>query len=1055
MFVLHGSWVPPSSMRPGRFLIWAEDTVKAAKYRPHSKAAAVGDRPGSHPFQVDSEDLYTIIDALTEEASIRLHDEDCFPTEVLAFLPSDKFMPRPSLEPDRPGTAKGRETIGLAPWSLAGLALDADKALPLLATGRLAGKDWRGGDDWNYWQHAAWWVESLITRERFLPAISVKREGRNSFAYTFGWLAAVGQLEERQQLQELSASMPDVCRALVLEENAGKNYLPPAPEVLTADFVQQALDKTVRNTLRQKDDKPPVRKKRGISLSKSASPAHCWLDSLQTGSAEIIGDSDEMWDLYFSWQEWASRAPEVEAQTRYRTCFRLEPPGSSNDVMGSDKYWMLRFLLQDRADPSLLLPVESLAGETGVQKLFPYALHKLRTDLEQAANIFPPLAPILTSSLPGHFLITTGEAYQFLREAAEQLERSGFKVFLPSWWAEAPQPVALKLKINTPKPAYQSSGLLGMDALTDFNWEISLGGETVDPEEFRRLAELKTPLVQVRDRWVELDPKQIKKLLKFLQKSSNTGLTTGQALAYSMREDAGGIPVEDVEAEDWFAEALDKLKGKADFTLLPQPRAFQGALRPYQLRGFSWMAFLSRYGLGGCLADDMGLGKTIQFLALLLYLRQQGWTKGPALLVCPTSVLGNWQHESERFAPTLKVMVHHGPDRLKDGSFSTAAKQHDLVLTTYGLAHRDRSVLGRVHWDGIILDEAQKIKNHLAKQTKSIRALKAGYRLALTGTPLENRLGELWSIVDFLNPGYLGSYTHFNKRFVVPIERHGNQIQEQRLKRLVQPFILRRTKLDPNIISDLPEKQEIKQYCSLTREQASLYQAVVNDCLKAADDTAGIKRKGIILASLTRLKQICNHPAQFMRTREISLKRSGKLQRFTELLDEIRQQGEKALVFTQFTQMGKLLKTFLEERYGQEVLFLHGGIPARKRDEMVKRFQQGEDGTAPDIFLLSLKAGGTGLNLTAANHVFHFDRWWNPAVENQATDRAFRIGQQRNVLVHKFICQGTVEERIDMLLEEKQALADDIVGSSENWLTELSTEELQNLLHLEADAAGL
>jgi SNF2 family DNA or RNA helicase len=450
----------------------------------------------------------------------------------------------------------------------------------------------------------------------------------------------------------------------------------------------------------------------------------------------------------------------------------------------------------------------------------------------------------------------------------------------------------------------------------------------------------------------------------------------------------------------------------------------------------------------------MGLGKTIQTLALAQRLKEEmGQLPAPVLLICPTSVVTNWQKESERFTPNLTTLVHQGSQRHQNGAFVTAVQNVDVVLTSYALARRDEEMLKQVNWLGVVLDEAQNIKNANTKQARVIRSLPAGFRLALTGTPVENRLSELWSILHFLNPGYLGSQTKFRERFAIPIERNGDEGAAQQLRTLTRPFILRRVKTDPTVIQDLPDKQEVKVYCHLSEEQATLYEAVVRDAMQAieAEEEGGIGRKGLVLSMLMQLKQICNHPAQYLHQTGAynsfeDNDRSGKLGRLQALLDEILAEGDRLLIFSQFTEMAGLLKQFIQERFGVGVLYLHGGTPPTRRAEMVERFQQEKGG--PPVFVLSLKAGGTGLNLTRANHVFHFDRWWNPAVENQATDRAFRIGQTRNVLVHKFVCLGTLEERIDQMIEDKKALAESIIGSGENWLTEMSTAGLRELVKL-------
>ena len=466
---------------------------------------------------------------------------------------------------------------------------------------------------------------------------------------------------------------------------------------------------------------------------------------------------------------------------------------------------------------------------------------------------------------------------------------------------------------------------------------------------------------------------------------------------------------------------------------------------------------------GGILADDMGLGKTIQMLTLLQHYKEaHGALPAPVLLVCPTSVVTNWDKERARFTPALTAMLHQGPDRLRDAEFIAAARGVDLVLTSYAIARRDGAALAQVNWLGVVLDEAQNIKNPDTKQARTIRGLPADFRFALTGTPVENRLSELWSIMHFLNPGFLGPRSRFRQEFALPIERYGDEEATQRLRRLTQPFILRRLKTDPTVIQDLPEKQETKVYCHLSAEQATLYQAVVEEALQniATAETTGedMSRRGMVLSMLMKLKQVCNHPAQFLHQAGADYAvtddetRSGKLARLAQMLEEITAENDRALIFTQFAEMGHLLRHFLQARLGIPTQFLHGGTPPKQRDRLVQRFQ--EDPHGPPVFILSLKAGGTGLNLTRANHVFHFDRWWNPAVEDQATDRAFRIGQQRNVLVHKFVCVGTLEEQIDAMIAQKKALAESVVGGGENWLTELSTADLRQLVTLRREAVA-
>jgi SNF2 family DNA or RNA helicase len=562
--------------------------------------------------------------------------------------------------------------------------------------------------------------------------------------------------------------------------------------------------------------------------------------------------------------------------------------------------------------------------------------------------------------------------------------------------------------------------------------------------------------VQVRGRWVLLQPDQVEAAIAFWEKQrARAELSWREALGLALgaQTEVDGLAVSEVELDGWLADLVKTLQDHSALETLPTPQGFVGQLRPYQVRGFSWLSFLRRWRFGACLADDMGLGKTIQAIALLLHEREANPELAPALLICPTSLVGNWQREVGRFAPGLPVMIHHGIGRAEGSDFVQRSLHNALVISTYGLARRDIDDLTRVRWSHIILDEAQNIKNPLTKQARAIRRLIGDHRVALTGTPVENRLAELWSIMSFLNPGYLGGLDSFRRTFALPIERYQDQDSSQRLRTLVHPFILRRLKTDPQVIQDLPEKFEYKVYCNLTREQTTLYEAIVGDALarlQSVDPAQAMERRGMVLAMLTRLKQVCNHPVLYLADGSETAARSGKLNRLSEMLEEVLAVGDRALIFTQYAQMGFLLQHHLQQVFGQEVLFLHGGTPQKQRDRMLLRFQEEEH--APSIFVLSLKAGGTGLNLMRANHVFHYDRWWNPAVENQATDRAYRIGQTRDVQVHKFICAGTLEERVDALIESKRALAESVIGAGEDWLTELTTDDLRDLVALRGEA---
>jgi SNF2 family DNA or RNA helicase len=570
--------------------------------------------------------------------------------------------------------------------------------------------------------------------------------------------------------------------------------------------------------------------------------------------------------------------------------------------------------------------------------------------------------------------------------------------------------------------------------------------------ELLALTRMKSPLVKVRGQWVEVDASEIQTAIDFLKRNPGGRLAVRDVIRMEIGVDtqAGPLEIGGVTASGALGDLLNRLKERSPNVELVQPEGLSASLRPYQVRGFSWLSFLKGLGLGACLADDMGLGKTVQTLAFLQRERENGEQR-PVLLVCPTSVVNNWQKEAAKFTPNLPIFVHHGSSRKRGGEFQSAAAAHGIVLSSYALLQRDQEALAGVQWAGIILDEAQNIKNAGTKQARAARSIEASYRIALTGTPVENHVADLWSLMEFLNPGLLGSEGSFRKRFFVPIQVYSDVRASENLRRITAPFILRRSKTDKKIIADLPDKFEANIFCNLTKEQASLYEAVVKNAQAAIEKSAGIERKGLVLATLMKLKQVCNHPAQFLKDNSAIDGRSGKLTRLSEMIEETIEAGDRSLVFTQFSEMGELIQRHLRESFGLDVIYLHGGTPRKRRDEMVERFAQ-PDG--PRVFLLSLKAGGTGLNLVQASHVFHFDRWWNPAVENQATDRAFRIGQTKNVQVHKFVCAGTLEEKIDAMIERKKDVAGKVVSSGESWISEMSNTQLRDLFELRKEAVA-
>ena len=694
------------------------------------------------------------------------------------------------------------------------------------------------------------------------------------------------------------------------------------------------------------------------------------------------------------------------------------------------------------------------------------AMVKLLTPISEASKRLEWVKELVeTNSIYKPLAWSPQDAHRYLQDIPS-LEESGLVVRVPDWWnrKSPPRPrVSGNLESNT-------TSVVGMAALLSFSINVSLGGEPLTDDEIEQILESDGGLIQLRGRWTEVDPDKLSEALDHWRYVEAAVNQDGISFLEGMRLLAGvSLSKSDASAQiesvkEWsgitagpqLAQMLAQLR-HPDSTTQASPKGLHAELRPYQQVGVNWLKFTTQLGLGACLADDMGLGKTIQVIALLLHLhradgRRKKMSVQPSLLVVPASLIANWHSEIAKFAPDLKVFIAHRSetdvDFRSDDELASAIDGHDVVITTYGMITRLDSLRSR-DWNLVVLDEAQAIKSATTRQTKAVKQLNGVARIALTGTPVENRLGDLWSLFDFLNPGLLGDSATF-KRFTKSLAKASSAAYAP-LRSLVQPYILRRLKTDKRIIADLPEKTEVATYCGLTKPQAALYEQSVRELKSTLEEVDGIKRRGIVLSYLMRFKQICNHPSQWKGDSEWDAKHSAKFQRLAALCEELADRQEKVLIFTQFREITDTLSTFLESIFRQSGLVLHGGAAVAKRKKMVESFQR-DDG--PPFFILSLKAGGTGLNLTAACHVVHFDRWWNPAVENQATDRAFRIGQKKNVMVHKFICRGTIEERIDMMITEKQAIADNVLDEgTDQLLTEMSDDQLLSFVALDINKA--
>jgi SNF2 family DNA or RNA helicase len=1044
MIILHAGYTDNS------LLLWGEKSVEegpATQLGTRSRQTPQALSAGRKPYPYDAgEKSAEALQGLLPHPGLAAGNLG----EAVAWLPTRANAPIPS-SPLIAGEDVSLGKVKLAPWAVTVYPLSVADAVGFLCN--CAGKRMLRagvivGPDLAYWAESLRHAGSIVTRQQYLPSVAVVGK-----EYRAVW-QPIWAGDEATRLAELARHMPAIGRAL---SGPGATTLPETPAiVILKQFISAATDFLVRSCTGE-DSRLGSRGRRQNSGFDSVHDA--WLHGLQSPDGVIEGDEAELARLKAQARDW--RRPIAAAVTSpFRLCLRLEEPGQGPETLARPKKapperWYLRYLLQPHDDPSLLVPLSD-AWKARSRKASPLKLHGanvreyLLSSLGQAAGVSPAIAASLETAKPAGYLLDTNGAHKFLTEEAAVLEQAGFGVMLPAWWTRKGTKARLVVRANVKSPRMQGGGL-SLESLVKFNWEMALGDHQLTLRELEDLANLKAPLVNVRGQWVELNPAEIQAAIEFWKKQDSGEVTVRDMVQMALGSNDGGsqLEVEGVQASGWAGKLLEQLEGNAVLDELSPPESLSGTLRPYQVKGYSWLAFLRQWGLGACLADDMGLGKTIQTLALI----QRDWEtngKRPVLLVCPTSVVNNWQKEAARFTPELPVLVHHGVGRKKGETFKEEAQRHAIVICSYGLLQRDVKLLQEVNWSGVALDEAQNIKNPETRQARAARSLRAEYRISLTGTPVENNVGDLWSIMEFLNPGFLGTQTEFKRNFFVPIQTRRDPDAAQRLQRITRPFILRRLKTDKSIISDLPEKLEMKLFCTLTREQASLYAAVLQETEETLEEAEGIQRRGLILGTLSKLKQVCNHPAQFLGDNSSIRDRSGKLARLEEMLEEVMEVGDRALVFSQFAEMGDILRRHLQETFGCEVLFLHGGVPRRQRDRMVERFENGADG--PPIFMLSLKAGGTGLNLTRANHVFHFDRWWNPAVENQATDRAFRIGQTRNVQVHKFICAGTLEEKIDELIEGKKEVAEKVIGAGEGWLTELSNQELREIFALRKDA---
>jgi superfamily II DNA or RNA helicase len=998
--VVHALWSPGRGV-----LLWAEDGERPATGRSRALRTA---RP--HPF------------AAPADALAALHPGT--PTQVTLLLPAHAGGPAASPELVRSAqTTAARGEPELRAWAVPAVAVHpAELDDPA--------DELRYGASVAHLRAVAAFADDLARRGHVLPTLDTTGAGARA-----RWRPVV-QGVDLAALEALVAAMPPVARA-ELPTGAGG---PADPGALLVDALDVLVDAAVRDRLARA----------GTAHRGGRGAVDAWLAALTSPDGRLSANA-RIGPLTETLQVWDAVGTEPPGAAR--ACFRLAEVRALADEFddtGDGTHWRLEFLLQSTTDPSLLVPAAQV-WSGAADRLIAGPQEVLLAELGRAARVYPPLAPALPTARPEGLDVTPEGAHHVLVAGAALLVDAGFGVQLPAGWDGARR-VGLRLSArSTPAPGVVVRGGLGREEVAAFRWSLAVGdGEdaVLDEDEIAALVAAKAPLVRLRGAWVSVDRAALRRGLEFLRRGERRRPTAAEVLALATGvDDDLPLPLTGVDAAGWLG---DLLAGTAERTLSPvdPPPGFTAQLRPYQQRGVAWLAFLSSLGLGACLADDMGLGKTVQLLALEAHDRDHT-DPGPTLLLCPMSMVGTWEREAARFVPGLRVRAHHGPARARGDDLRAVLAGTDLLVTTYATAARDADDLADVDWHRLVLDEAQAVKNARSQPARAARRFRARHRVALTGTPVENRLAELWSIMDVLNPGVLGTAERFRTRFAIPVERHGNTDAAELLRRTTRPYLLRRVKTDPTIVDDLPDKIEITQHYRLTREQASLYRTIVDDMMEKIEDSTGIARRGNVLAAMTKLKQVCDHPALLLHDGSPIGRRSGKVVRLEEILAEVVAEGDRALCFTQFAEFGHLLVPHLSARLDTDVAFLHGGVPRRRREEIVQRFQ---GGGGPPVLLASLKAGGTGLTLTAATHVVHLDRWWNPAVEQQATDRAYRIGQRRTVQVRTFSCPGTVEERIDALIRSKRALSEMIVTDGEGWLTELSTATLRDLFTLTADA---
>ena len=1017
MKLIHLTWVASADFdNAGHLAMWLESPVhnkndKAQEGGKSSKSSK-SSKNNSYPYQCDAK-------TLDEFAQEFLKTQILKPSSLEMMIPCNKTdQPVPSPLIANICDIEDREIKSTSTFKID--ALNVHQTVSFIKDLNFASFYFDDtiqlADDAKFWIAVSRELSSLIKHDQFIPFV-VAAKKRSKVTYTTKWQPLSDDYQ--RYCKHLAEFMPHA--ACSIADADSLSVIENFSESVLSDFVRQTAFpqkhyKQVEGTIIDE----------ALSLKENA---HI---------------TENNWK---EWKQWCNNLAYDQLGAPFKLVMRLDAPEKEEE--GEDE-WYLTFLLQSKDDPSFMVDLETYhknkqKKKSVYQKMFGTSVDRsLLLQLGYASRLYNPVERLFDQGLhTAEIELNKEEAFQFLKEDAWTLHACGYSIIVPSWWTKKGRLKAkVKIKASKRKRSDVSfdnpKGYLGYESLVGFDYSYAIGEHRVSAKEWKALLEAKSDLVFFRGQWIEIDPKEMQRMQNLIETSE---LDKKEGSVKDLLEMAANEDEFDVDVDEALEQMMSHLTDKDAIAMLESPEKLLATLRPYQSRGLSWLAYLESLGMNPCLADDMGLGKTMQVISLLLAKR----CETPALLVAPTSVIGNWEREIKKFAPSLSSYIYHGAKRKSD-AFHKAIEGSHIVITSFGLLRRDKAVFQSQHWSRIIVDEAQNIKSPTAAQTKALCSLESGSRIALTGTPVENRLMDLWSIFNFLNPGYLGNKSVFRKEFELPVQRDNDEYKTKMLKKMVEPFILRRVKTDKRIIKDLPDKIEQKVYCQLTKEQASIYQAIVDETEEKLRTATGKDKNAIFVSSLLKLKQTCNHPAQALQDGSaFSADRSVKLQRLIDMTKEIMLSGESVLIFSQFTEVCSELESIMRE-HGYMTYYLHGGTSRNKREKMITEFQDPQ--SAPAVFILSLKAGGVGITLTKANHVIHFDRWWNPAVENQATDRAYRIGQQKTVFAHKYITSGTIEESIDRMLEDKQRVSDMIVGSDESWLGSLDSKSFIDLIKL-------